>query len=63
MFKKGSGFYTWWSHFGNARARNVGWRIDFFFVSKSLEKKVVSAGIHPKLLGSDHCPISLVIEP
>lgn len=62
MFKQGKGFYTWWSHFGNARARNVGWRIDYFFVSKSLEKKVVSADIHPGILGSDHCPISLEIS-
>lgn len=57
MFKKGNGHYTWWSHFANARARNVGWRIDYIFVSKSLEKKIKSAGIEPSVLGSDHCPV------
>ncbi len=59
MFTKGKGHYTWWSHFSNARARNIGWRIDYFFVSKILEKKVKKAEIHPELHGSDHCPISL----
>lgn len=61
MFTKGSGHYTWWSHFANARARNVGWRIDYFFVSKKLEKKVKSAKILPEVFGSDHCPILLEI--
>lgn len=59
LFHKGNGFYTWWSNFNNARARNIGWRIDYFLVSKSLEKKVKRAEIHPEVMGSDHCPISL----
>lgn len=59
IFKQGNGFYTWWSHFANARARNVGWRIDYFLVSKVLKSKVKSAEIHPQQLGSDHCPISI----
>jgi exodeoxyribonuclease III len=62
IFKKGNGFYTWWSHFGGARARNVGWRIDYVFVSKKLKDKVKNADIHPVVLGSDHCPVSLEIE-
>lgn len=62
LFKKGNGFYTWWSHFGGARARNVGWRIDYFFVSKKLKEKVKKADIHPEVLGSDHCPISIEIS-
>jgi exodeoxyribonuclease III len=62
IFKKGNGFYTWWSHFGGARARNVGWRIDYVFVSKKLKDKVKKADIHPAVLGSDHCPVSLEIE-
>ena len=62
LFKKGNGYYTWWSHFANARARNVGWRIDYFFVSKALVSKIQKAEIHPEILGSDHCPISLVLE-
>lgn len=59
IFKQGNGYYTWWSHFANARARNVGWRIDYFLVSSALESKVKSAEIHPAQLGSDHCPISI----
>jgi exodeoxyribonuclease-3 len=61
MFTKGNGHYTWWSHFAGARARNVGWRIDYIFVSKKLEKKIKSAKILAEVLGSDHCPISLEI--
>ena len=62
IFHKGNGFYTWWSHFANARARNIGWRIDYFLVSNGLKNKVISAEIHPEVLGSDHCPIGLNIE-
>lgn len=62
MFKQGNGYYTWWSHFANARARNVGWRIDYFLVSESLKDKVVDANIHPDVMGSDHCPVSITIE-
>ena len=62
MFTKGPGHYTWWSHFSNARARNVGWRIDYWLVSKALEKHVRHARIHPEFEGSDHCPISLDTE-
>ena len=51
--------YSWWSHWGNARANNVGWRIDYFFASKSLLPKIISAEIHENILGSDHCPVSL----
>jgi exodeoxyribonuclease-3 len=61
VFTKGNGHYSWWSHFANARARNVGWRIDYIFVSKKLEKKVKSAKILPEVLGSDHCPVLLEI--
>lgn len=62
MFTKGNGHYTWWSHFANARARNIGWRIDYFFVSEKLKGKIKSAKIYPDVLGSDHCPIELDIE-
>jgi exodeoxyribonuclease III len=61
MFKKGNGHYTWWSHFANARARNVGWRIDYIFVSQNLAKKVKHAEILPAVMGSDHCPIMIEI--
>jgi exodeoxyribonuclease-3 len=62
MFTKGAGHYSWWSHFAKARERNVGWRIDYWFVSKSLQKKVQSSTIHPEFLGSDHCPVLLDIK-
>ena len=62
IFTRGSGHYTWWSHFANARARNVGWRIDYFFVSKKLEKKIKSAKILSEVMGSDHCPILLELN-
>lgn len=54
--------YTWWSHWGNARANNVGWRIDYFFVSKALKKHLKSAEIHEHYSGSDHCPISIELD-
>ena len=56
------GHYTWWSNFGKARARNVGWRIDYFGISKMLRPKLDASQIHPEVMGSDHCPISLNIE-
>ena len=62
MFTEGNGHYSWWSHFANARSRNVGWRIDYFFVSKKLTPKVVSAKILSDVLGSDHCPITLELK-
>ena len=61
LFHKGNGFYTWWSHFNQARARNVGWRIDYVFVSKKLATKVKKAEIHPEIEGSDHCPVSITL--
>lgn len=62
MFKKGNGHYSWWSNFSNARARNIGWRIDYFFVSKSLKAKVKASKILPEVYGSDHCPILLELD-
>ena len=54
--------YTWWSHWGQARANNVGWRIDYFFISKSLRPRLVEAEIYEKYMGSDHCPVSITLE-
>ncbi len=54
--------YTWWSHWGHARENNVGWRIDYFFISKSLKKNLKSAEIHEQITGSDHCPISIEMD-
>jgi len=61
MFTQGNGHYTWWSNWSNARARNIGWRIDYFFVSEKLKNKVKSAEILPEVLGSDHCPVFVEI--
>lgn len=54
--------YTWWTFISNARARNVGWRLDYFLVSRGLLPRVRDAIIHDEILGSDHCPVSLIIE-
>jgi exodeoxyribonuclease-3 len=54
-------FYTWWTHWANARARNVGWRIDYWLVSKSIAGKINNAKIHPEIMGSDHCPVSIEV--
>lgn len=54
--------YSWWSFRGGARARNVGWRIDYFCVSENLLPRVEAAEIHPDIMGSDHCPVSLVLD-
>lgn len=62
MFTAGNGHYTWWTHWANARARNVGWRIDYFLVSAVLRSKIKAAKIHPSQMGSDHCPISIDIS-
>lgn len=59
MFTQGNGHYTWWAPFRQARERNVGWRIDYFFVSKALKKEVKKAAIHAEIMGSDHCPVSI----
>lgn len=62
MFKQGNGYYTWWSHFANARARNVGWRIDYVLASEVLRGRISAAEIHPDVKGSDHCPVSISLE-
>lgn len=54
--------YTWWSHWGHARENNVGWRIDYFFISKSLRKNLRSAEIYENVKGSDHCPVGIELE-
>lgn len=59
LFEKSGGHYTWWSHFAQARERNIGWRIDYFLASEELVPLIKSARIHAETFGSDHCPISL----
>jgi exodeoxyribonuclease-3 len=53
--------YTWWAAWGGARARNVGWRLDYFLVSPALAERVQDVVIHDEVMGSDHCPVELVI--
>lgn len=62
IFQQGNGHYTWWSHWANARARNIGWRIDYVFVSRSLREHVKKAFILPDVMGSDHCPVGIVLS-
>jgi exodeoxyribonuclease-3 len=59
LFTKGNEHYSWWAPWGDARGRNVGWRIDYIFASKALAKIVKKAEILPEVLGSDHCPVSI----
>ncbi|MCM1236069.1 MAG: exodeoxyribonuclease III, partial [Ruminococcus flavefaciens] len=54
--------YSWWSYMGQARAKNVGWRIDYFVISEALRGKLLDAKIHSQVMGSDHCPVELDIE-
>jgi exodeoxyribonuclease III len=54
--------YTWWDQVTRARERNVGWRLDYFFVTPDLKDRIVAADIHPEVMGSDHCPISLTLD-
>lgn len=61
QFYKEGGHYSWWAYFSFARRKNIGWRIDYFFVSKLLERKLKNAFILDKVTGSDHCPVGIEI--
>lgn len=54
--------YTWWSYMGNARAKNIGWRIDYFIVSDDIRNKIEDAKIYDDIFGSDHCPVGLFLN-
>ena len=54
--------YSWWDMKTGARARNIGWRIDYFYVSEVLKKNIIDAFILPEVMGSDHCPVGIKIE-
>ena len=54
--------YSWWSYMGKAREKNIGWRIDYFITSSTIQNKIKESTIHPEILGSDHCPVELQIE-
>lgn len=62
LFNKEPNQYTWWTHWRAARERNIGWRIDYFFVSKSLVRRIKKAEILPEVMGSDHCPVTLELK-
>jgi exodeoxyribonuclease-3 len=62
QFETAGGHYTWWSPMRGARARNVGWRIDYFLISASLRPRLKRAFIHPHIPGSDHCPVGIELE-
>ncbi|MBI5185578.1 MAG: exodeoxyribonuclease III [Nitrospinae bacterium] len=61
-FHEGPGHYTWWSYRFNARARNIGWRIDYFCLSASLRPRLKDAFIRSEVTGSDHCPVGIILE-
>ncbi len=61
-FEKDGGHYTWWSRMSDCRKRNIGWRIDYFLISKSLRPRLKKAYILKDVPGSDHCPIGIVLE-
>lgn len=54
--------YTWWSNMNRAREKNIGWRIDYFFVSKDMKNSLVDAEIYDEIFGSDHCPVSIKVR-
>lgn len=61
LYPDKNGAYSWWTYNGRARDRNVGWRLDYFFISPDLWPRVQEAAIHADVLGSDHCPVSLTL--
>ena len=62
LYPDATGAYSWWSYRFHARENNAGWRIDYFLVSERLAGRVRQAAIHPEILGSDHCPVSLELD-
>ncbi len=61
-FKQDAGLYSWWDYKTKARERNTGWRIDYFYVSENMKEAMADATIHSDVMGSDHCPIELVLK-
>ncbi len=61
-FEKGPGHYSWWDQLTRARERNVGWRIDYFFISKNLRPRLKNAFLLPEVMGSDHCPVGIELK-
>ncbi len=61
LYPEKTGAYSWWSYMGSAREKNVGWRIDYFVVSRSAQDQIKESSIYPEIQGSDHCPVGLEI--
>jgi exodeoxyribonuclease-3 len=61
-FNQSPAQYTWWSYRFNARAKNIGWRIDYFLVDPASDHRVLEAAIHAEVTGSDHCPVSVIFQ-
>lgn len=61
-FQKDPGHYTWWSYRPGVREKNIGWRLDYHCVNEGLRERLKSSAIHPKILGSDHCPVELILK-
>ncbi len=62
LYPDQAGRYTWWSFRAGARSKNIGWRIDYFLVSKSFLPKIKEAFIHEEISGSDHCPVGIILD-
>src|SRR5262249_53503953 len=62
QFETGGGHYSWWSQMMNCRARNIGWRVDYFVASEKMRKALRRAWISPEVMGSDHCPVGLELK-
>lgn len=62
LYPEREGIYSWWSYRFQARAKNAGWRIDYFIVSDSVKEKIQAAEIHTDVFGSDHCPVSVKLD-
>ena len=62
LYPDKEGAYTWWSYMGNARSKNIGWRIDYFIVSDKIKDKIEDAIIYSEIMGSDHCPVGLELK-
>ena len=62
LYPQKKDIYSWWSYMGHAREKNIGWRIDYFITSNSLNNKIIDSKIYAEIMGSDHCPIELEIK-
>ena len=62
LYPDKTGAYSWWSYMFKAREKNAGWRIDYFIVSEKLADRIEDAVIYPEVMGSDHCPVGLLLK-